>query len=338
MKASSRHKANSIEQWDAYWAQGNITSLASAYEGTYEGDIRAFWQRTTQDLPDGARIVDLGTGNAALPILLHAWAREQGKNWDLTGVDLAHVDKAIIRDKHPEFAEALDDITLLGRTSMTRLPMPDATVDCVTGQFAIEYAPMQEVLKEVSRVLKPGAMAAFMVHHPQSVIIRTSREEKEQARLVFDEHKVLLRAKSLIKAMGDARTPEALARLRQHPETERKRHLLNQALSALQQSGPWQTSAAFIETTLSYVAALFDDYASAPLREKLALLQQARHELATNLERIDDLLAAQKSEEDMLAMVGFAERHGLQTNRMEPFVDSQDRLIGWSWLLVRTPA
>jgi len=75
----------------------------------------------------------------------------------IAGVDIADAMLAIARRRHPA-----PSIRFL-RQDMGRLEFPDASIDRVTGSYALRNAPdLPVVLREVHRVLKPGGTAAFL--------------------------------------------------------------------------------------------------------------------------------------------------------------------------------
>jgi len=120
------------------------------------------WKRALIDsLPDGdawpagrpPACVDLacGTGDVAF-----ALARRYPRG-TVCGVDLTPEMLAIARarNRFPNVSLELGD--------MHRLPFPSASIDVVTGSYALRNAPaLAEALQEIHRVLRPGGTAAFL--------------------------------------------------------------------------------------------------------------------------------------------------------------------------------
>ncbi len=315
-----------------------MTSLANAFRGNYEGAIRAFWLAHVGQLPTKAALLDMGTGNAALPLLFAEHARSNQFDWRIVGVDLAKIDVQRIAEKHPDAANYLPDIELHSRVDMTRLPFPDQSFDFVSGQYAVEYAALDKAIAEVSRVLKPEGRSVFMVHHVDSVILQTAAEEFAHAALIFDNTKVFVRAKSLIRAMGDVDSPETLKRLRGNPQCERKRQLLNEALAELNEAQKRARTAALAGIAIDKIAALFNEYAFAPLKVRLEYLRKAQEEIRANVTRLEDLRRAAKSETDIEDVRTVAQAHGFQHVKIGPFHDEQGRLLGWQVVLTKALA
>ena len=108
------------------------------------------------ELPEGARILDLATGNGAIAVL----AVEAGKGFAVTGADLAAVEpSAFVTQNRAE----LDQITFLASTPAEALPLPDASIDAIVSQYGVEYSDLSRSLPEAVRVLAPAAACASPV-------------------------------------------------------------------------------------------------------------------------------------------------------------------------------
>ena len=57
------------QAWSDYWRAGPLHSLAGSFQDNYEGPIRAFWEAALAGLTANDRVLDIGTGNGALPAL-----------------------------------------------------------------------------------------------------------------------------------------------------------------------------------------------------------------------------------------------------------------------------
>src|SRR5690606_38242574 len=56
--------------WSSYWAAGALHSCIGSLVEDQDGGIGRFWRACFAGLGDGDRVLDLGTGNGALPKLL----------------------------------------------------------------------------------------------------------------------------------------------------------------------------------------------------------------------------------------------------------------------------
>ena len=110
----------------------------------------------TANLRPGETVVDLGSGGG-LDVFLAA--RKVGPTGRAIGIDMTPAMIALARRNaekagltNVEFQEATID----------RLPLPDASADCVISNCVINLAPDKDaVFKEIARVLKPGGRLAF---------------------------------------------------------------------------------------------------------------------------------------------------------------------------------
>jgi hypothetical protein len=156
--------------WSAYWQEGALHSCSGSYARNYDGVVGDFWDAAFGKVRPSSRILDLGTGNGALPLRL--WERfgaEAGMRID--AVDLASISPGWFDVKtHP-------GIRFHGGVPMEALPFPDAAFDLALGQYSLEYARWPESLHECLRVLAADGGMAFVLHHAESVLVRVAREE-----------------------------------------------------------------------------------------------------------------------------------------------------------------
>lgn len=184
--------------WSSYWAGGALHSCAGSYEGNYAGAIARFWKSHFQSLKPGSRVLDLATGNGALPLLL--WQCTEGRQGIRTdAVDLAQV--------APAWHEAASQpsISFHSGVAMEQLPFPDSTFDLVVSQYGLEYARWPEALHESARVGKPEGSAAFVMHHSDSVLVRVGRQELKNQTLLLEEGGLLDAARDVMPWIALAR-------------------------------------------------------------------------------------------------------------------------------------
>ena len=181
---SERDSDERSRAWTRYWSSGRLHSCAGSYAGNYDGAIGRFWRGLAAGLPEQTRVLDLATGNGALPLLL--W-ESRGQALQIDAVDLAALAPAWYRpDVHA-------GVRFHAGVHMEALPFADASFDAVLSQFGFEYADRWPALDECLRVSRSGATLALVMHHHDSVLVRVGREElAHHGRLQADDG--LLRA------------------------------------------------------------------------------------------------------------------------------------------------
>lgn len=160
----------------------------TSYDDNYSGAIAAFWVRAFEKLPAQSRVLDLATGNGAIPKLLNDL---KGMSVRIDGVDATQVaplwhdpDKHANIRFHPE-------------VWMEHLPYPDATFDFVCSQFGVEYAERPAAWREALRVLKPGGQLHCVIHHRESVMTRIATQEQAHCKWLLGSDGLLRAALQL---------------------------------------------------------------------------------------------------------------------------------------------
>jgi SAM-dependent methyltransferase len=148
---SSEHAGvRSVAQAFGYSAEELSSIPAEANMGLSCGNPTA-----TANLRPGEVVVDLGSGGG-LDVFLAA--RRVGPTGKAIGIDMtpAMLERARLSAKQ----QGLSNVEFYEST-IDKLPLPDASVDCVISNCVINLAPdKQAVLNEIARVLKPGGRVA----------------------------------------------------------------------------------------------------------------------------------------------------------------------------------
>ena len=152
--------------WDSFWRYDRLSSFHAAPGApNYGPPVADGWRDFFSELPDGARLLDLATGNGAIAVLAVA----AGKGFAVTGADLAAVEPtAFVTQNRVELAH----ITFLASTPAEALPLPDASIDAIVSQYGIEYSNLDQSLAEAVRVLAPDGKLRFAMHAAEGIIAR----------------------------------------------------------------------------------------------------------------------------------------------------------------------
>jgi len=157
------------EAWSNYWKSGALHSCVGSYAGNYGGAIAEFWNAVFGRLHKGDNVLDIATGNGALPkLLLDGFPAKFGR---VDAVDYSTV-APVWYDP-----ERMGKIAFHPNVAMERLPFEDRRFDAVISQYGLEYGRRQESLEECLRVAKESAIFAFILHHADGVLVRVAEQE-----------------------------------------------------------------------------------------------------------------------------------------------------------------
>ena len=210
--------------WSSYWAGGALHSCIGSYAGNYAGAIGDFWRARFECLQAGSRVLDLATGNGALPLLLQeCTGAEAGIRID--AVDLAEVAPSWLQPSRHT------GIAFHRGVAMEDLPFIDQSYDLVVSQFGLEYARWPQALHEILRVGKPEGGVALVMHHADSVLVKVGREELANQQLLLEADGLLNAVGAVIPWMARARS--GAAGMQGNAEALACRHRYNQAMNRL---------------------------------------------------------------------------------------------------------
>ena len=208
-----------LPQWESYWRTGSLVSCPTDSAGGCTGNLRSVWEQFFEALPEGARVLDIGTGNGVVPLIALDTARRRSVTLAVHGVDLARIDP----HRHvPDGVRLFEGAVFHGGVSADAMPFAAGSFDAVSGQYALEYTQHEAVLREVRRVMVVGAPARFVLHHASSVVVQNARESLLHARELEDRAAAFADLREFVVAerSNDAKAARLYARM-----TERMQHL-----------------------------------------------------------------------------------------------------------------
>lgn len=296
--------------WTDYWQRGDLTTLNHFRDG-YSGELAEFWHAQVERLEDGARVVDLATGNGAVPMVLLQHARTLGLRLELEGVDVADIDPVAHAGRRADWLADLATIRFHPGKPLERTGLPEAHYHLVTSQYGIEYGDLDQAVDEIARLLRPGGRFAAIVHSTDSNVARSARRLDELLDLLLRHLDIPGRMRALLARVGEARDDSDLTRLLSQPENGRAYDDLMSALAraevvAREDEERAGTLYGFATRLLAPLGAAL----SHSPEEKLAMVADVER-VSRNLSgRMQDLLGAaldrdgQKSFADRLARAG----------------------------------
>ncbi|MGH8031714.1 MAG: methyltransferase domain-containing protein [Luteimonas sp.] len=314
----------SLEQWETYHRGGALATCPTALDGGYDLEVRASWIEFFSTLPDTARILDVGTGNGVVALIASDTAKALDRKWEIHGADLAMIDPV----QHvPDGQRRLAGIVFHPCVAMERLPFAAETFDAVSGHYALEYADPASALAQIYRVLKPSSDAQFIVHHADSVLVRSARLSLQEAELVFTETKIFRRLHRLVTMdqVTQEMAQETAAELR--TAIRRLKHELHEA----RQAGTGR----MLSVTLDSVQKLLTARKQARPHVVGLDVERAEADMRASVRRLNDLIDHARTQQDMNDLQAMASATGFSLIERVPQYHAGKHLVGWQLLLHR---
>ena len=262
--------------WTHYWREGWAASCVPSSERAAR-EIRERWIRWLADLPDGSRLLDLGTGNGILLAHATAAAQRQGKRFSLTGVDLADIDPARWLSSLPA---GLRQARFLGGVAAERLPLADRAFDAAVSQYGLEYADLEPALAEVERILAPGGRLLWLAHAEDSSVVRQNRSQGEQAAYLLAPGSPLHAMRRFVAERRRGRAPKRTAKE------------LAAALAKAEQYCNAHPPADLVREVCTVIADTARRWQAYRLEDLDRMLSDSRSRLQAHRQRMSDLTAA----------------------------------------------
>jgi ubiquinone/menaquinone biosynthesis C-methylase UbiE len=304
-----------LPQWEDFWRSGRLVSCPTDSTDAYTGNVRRVWEAFFGALPAGARLLDVGTGNGALPLIALEAARKRSVAFEVHGVDLARIDP---RRTVPDGERLFGNAVFHGGVGAEAMPFADRHFDAVTGQYALEYTRSDAALIEIRRVMAAGAPARFVLHHASSIVVTTAQEslahayELDERAAAFSDLRDFVAAErtdTTRAARLHARIVERIAQLHRLSVQSKGSRLLADVLPALgrlfelrQQLSPAEFTEAFERTHRAFEAAR---------------------------QRLRDMIDAALDESGMRRIADQARAAGFCDVRFAPLAQEAGTLVGW---------
>lgn len=273
--------------WSRLWRTGVLHSCARGFTDNYSGAVAAFWHQHIQALPEGACMVDIGTGNGALPLLASQIARAAGRHLAIHGVDSAGIDPPAAAGAR---AAQYRGIRFHPDTPAHRLPFADGSVALVTSQYAFEYMPLVPVRDELLRVLGAEGTVAMILHSEDSIIARQAPGQVDACRFLFDELALFRHTRALLQVVAEAGAAGPAALAGQH-HAEAARAAFNQAAGQLGQRLRQTPAVDLLERASTHLRNIMAASHTSPAHA-LELLARAEQGLRDERERLRQLQSA----------------------------------------------
>lgn len=314
----------SLEQWETYYRGGGIATCPTGPDGGYDLEVRDAWIEFFSLLPDRSRILDVGTGNGVVAQIAAETALSRGLHWDIHGTDLARIDPHL---HVADGARRLAGITFHAEVATEALPFEDASFDAVSGHYALEYTRVPDALAEIHRVLKPAGNAQFILHHADSMLLRSARLTLRESDVVLKDTNVFRKLHRLVTMdqIVPGETDEASDELRAAIR------VLKQEMEQSRQNGTGHVFNVVLDAVQKLLAARSE---LGPVGVGLEV-DRAEKEMRDSVQRLDDLIGHARSPQDMDAIEQDAAAAGFTLIERLPQYHSGSNLVGWQLLMHR---
>ena len=258
--------------WDHYWQTGRASCCDDRVSPAAAEAVESVWQRAFAALPEGARALDLCSGNGAVLEIGAATA---------PGLIGLGVDAASIQPE-PR-GDGIDFV----RADAANLPLADDSVDIVTSQFGIEYTPVDQSVAEVVRVLAPGGCACLVIHADDGETAVAARAQLGDLDELLDDVAIFPAAERALELVCAAeRAPtrppdDALARAKAaYDEFYEKLRLLGDTWQARTAGDVYRDSGSLLQHTFQHRQAFSLEALLSKVRETAASVAFHRQRLA----------------------------------------------------------
>jgi len=269
-------RAGTNSGWRDYWKEDRDESCIPEDPATAQ-EVAQHWVEYFSELRNDSRILDIATGNGILLVHAAAAAENVGKDFSLTGVDLADIDPVRYVSGLPV---ALRQAEFVGRTAAEELPFSDASFDVVVSQYGLEYAGLEAALAEVERVLVSGGQLQWLAHGAESAVVAQNRDQSRQVDFLLASESPLQAMRQLV---GEVKERGSV----QHAMSE-----LGTSLRKAEDYCRDNPPAAVVQDVCTKIAHAAPRWQAYDPDDLVNMLDDSKHRLAAHQQRINDLLAA----------------------------------------------
>lgn len=272
--------------WSRYWALGAPHSCVGSYGECYGGAIGAFWRTVFAGIPAKARLLDIATGNGALPRLLVQDHRAANVQCDA-------VDLAVIYPTWLIAAEPVDQarIRFYGGVDAAKLPFGDRCFDLIVSQYGLEYTNLDGTLPELLRVRASGGGIALVLHHTEGRPASLAAVEIEHLDWLMRGGGLFDAAAVMVEPMARAHTAQGRASLQGQPQANTARQRFNMVLGELSARAASGDGADVLVDARDAVMSLLANAGREGVMRASANLAALRQEFSGSATRLHDLCA-----------------------------------------------
>lgn len=313
--------------WSRYWAGKPAHSCPGSFSGNYDGEFSTFWAGCAADMHYGSRVLDLGTGNGALPKLLASLVPAT-REIEIHGVDLAE----IVPDAQQ--GSGAHRLHYHAGVQAESLPFPDGMLSHVVSQYGFEYMQTGEVIAEIDRVCAPASRVAFVMHHAHSIIARNARSESLHCAWLLADGGLLDLTERLTPYMVQAAMPGGAEALAGDAGANALRKRYNGAQAVLATKVDTEECTDVLADCARFANDVLVAAPAIGLAGALAATRKQRTNLADMKLRVDELLAHALEENGITELDELFSVRGYRCDWSELRYSGQ--LMGWAFKAQRS--
>lgn len=217
----------STDPWTVYWQGDNLESCISTRSHQDSSQIAGFWRELAVQLDDASSVLDLASGNGAVPTILLSTN---------STLKICAVDKAQIAPrKYLSQVKELASVQFMPDIDICDLPFAANSFDAVTSQFGLEYAPLTVACHSAARVLASQGKIRLLMHHQDSEILRPTSATLAEISRLFESQGVMAGIESFLADEIDLTQLEAIGQRYLSADEVRTRQLSGQIFSGINQ-------------------------------------------------------------------------------------------------------
>ncbi len=315
-------KPQAVPQWSDFWQQGFVTTFGPGMPDNYKGVIADFWSSQFERLGDGARILDIATGNGAVAILAAKTAQKQDKTFHITGCDLAAINPQITASE--ELQALRTGIHFRSNTACEKLPFDKGAFDFASSQFGLEYCKIPQTLGEIRRVLVPGGKFVAIAHHSDSNLLRAARSEAHVYRAVLKDLNLFGRVRAYFGALGNPLNQDELrvAINKAKPLSSS----VNEGVAAMKKRYPDSECA---RQMLAAINTLAQGAARVQSKQRLRTLAMVSEDFEMAGKRLEDMVKAGLDGDAIDRLHALTRTSAFSDFSCQPFKEDNGLLAGW---------
>jgi len=158
-------KVKKFKTQNFYDRIADVHNLALKING-YRQSVEKYLKSLDLKIDENSLVLDAGSGTGIVTLGFHSAGFRPRKT---IALDLSFNSLKVSREQFQKDKNTDDGKIAAVQGNVLKLPFPDETFDLVLSCGVLEYVPLDEGLREMSRVLKTGARLVFIPVKPSFV-------------------------------------------------------------------------------------------------------------------------------------------------------------------------